>query len=1429
MGIEMPAEVRWLIPIVVGDSWPEGDETALQRLAEVWKQAATDVDDAMRAADDAVRQASSNMDGEAAEAFKKYWEKFVKGEEATLPKMKDVSEKLSTACRNCAMQIEYAKLSIIIALVILAIQIAVMIASAVASFGASTAGIVPAQLATRAGVQIVFRQLVQQLMQQVGRNLIGKLALQVGIEVATSVATDLAVQGIQLAKGTRDTLDTNMTLDAAKSGLISGVVGAGVGAGMGKALGDGVGDSIGRSIGRNAAEEAVIGAGSALAEGALSEEGIQAEDVLFGATSGAVSGSVSGMKSGIEGVNADIAAPTAGDMPSPSAMPRPEAAPRMDGPPPTAPSPSSAPDTEAPPRRSADATNTSYAAPPTEQPQHRATPDATPPSSAPQPSQQPQGFSQSPGQSAPPTAPAASNAPAAPRTAMPTAPPMGGPSPSSGGGFSPSNSGGPQNHSPSPTGSGQTPSQASGSHSPNTAGSNVHSGPSPTSGNAPHGGGPVQAGHQAPNPSSPASAGSAGHNPPGSPAPAGHHTTSPSGPMPTGTSGPTPGSPHHGGPAGAAAGPPTAGHGAPAPNGPLAGPAPAGPTSHAPGPGGPAPLPHQAPQRQHPADGVHQAATSTPAASMPFTAPPQRGTHDAPPVHGSAGPAHVPPPQAAPPQHPHRHAPQAHRSPPQAPPQRAPQQSTHATHPQQPPARPSAVPQTQPAPRHGNGAPHLRPLGESAPPAPTNAPRPESAHQAELARIKRNNTPVEMPDGMRHLEQWAKRTDAGLSLHVGQASPYHSTARNVAPDPNRFTVDIHGNSSRVSIGDTALTPRQLADIIRGAGWDGQQPIRLISCQTGREGGGFAAQLSRELGADVVAPRKDVWVDLQGNVFASSSHLDPHNAALHRPGWPPNGDWVTFSPDGSTRNHSRPTPPDHTPTWGDVPPAEASKAWRRNWPSPGEQPPPGNWQQNRGPRPPYDPRLDRSRQLPPPRPGFAPPPGMSRPPMPTQGGPRPPMPPQGGHRQPMPPQAGPRPPMAPQGGPRPPMPPQGGQQPPMAPQGGPRPPMPQGGPRPPMPPQMRPNPPLRPNGPMAPPGAFGPPGHRPPPPGVVLPQDARRHDEPVRPHQPVPTVANDLPGGPAPERAPEPTPAQEPRQPPFPTKRKSEADLNREAAMRTFTKPEPEATPRPNVVRRPKWTGDLTVEFLDGTLQEQFQRDKANGGKTLYESELTHDFEPGDLPPGLTTEIPKGAYDHMATPVDLDGVYLDATGGQPVHRDKSEGLAFLDEPLFRMDDREFAPLLREGHQPRNTANLGMGAHMGDTIRAEGSAFVSFSASPEATIHRNLTTAGEGLIVRHDPRQVALTGVAITRVQYMHEGYHPYGIDSDASYVNSGRKNEGGHRESEYLFAGGFPADHIYRVWPRIAHFDVDGNVIKIEARPPIINENFRWKREMEARR
>ncbi|MGH3910251.1 MAG: hypothetical protein ACRDRM_05425 [Pseudonocardiaceae bacterium] len=46
MTIQIPEPVQWLVPIVVGTNWPEGDEDAMRHLAEAWEQAATAINDA---------------------------------------------------------------------------------------------------------------------------------------------------------------------------------------------------------------------------------------------------------------------------------------------------------------------------------------------------------------------------------------------------------------------------------------------------------------------------------------------------------------------------------------------------------------------------------------------------------------------------------------------------------------------------------------------------------------------------------------------------------------------------------------------------------------------------------------------------------------------------------------------------------------------------------------------------------------------------------------------------------------------------------------------------------------------------------------------------------------------------------------------------------------------------------------------------------------------------------------------------------------------------------------------------------------------------------------------------------------------------------------------------------------------------------------
>ncbi|WP_344965830.1 WXG100 family type VII secretion target, partial [Crossiella cryophila] len=295
MGIELPGWLQWLAPIVVGSEWPEGDETALMRLSQSWEKASGDVETALRNAENAVREARANMEGEAAQKFDEFWKKIAQGGEGALPKLQELTKTLSSACKNCALQVEYAKLSIIAALILLAAQIAAMIAAAFVSFGASTAGIPVAQMATRVVVQGIFRRLIQTIMQRFGTNLLRRLVINVGVEVAAGVAIDAGVQLVQMAKGSRDSWDTSLTLDAAKSGAISGLVGGAVSGGMGKAFGEGIGDGIGKTMGKNALEEGVTGAVSAAAEGVMSGN-FNLKDVALGGTSGAASGAVGGAK-----------------------------------------------------------------------------------------------------------------------------------------------------------------------------------------------------------------------------------------------------------------------------------------------------------------------------------------------------------------------------------------------------------------------------------------------------------------------------------------------------------------------------------------------------------------------------------------------------------------------------------------------------------------------------------------------------------------------------------------------------------------------------------------------------------------------------------------------------------------------------------------------------------------------------------------------------------------------------------------------------------------------------------------------------------------------------------------------------------------------------------------------------------------------------
>ncbi|QFZ20346.1 hypothetical protein [Saccharothrix syringae] len=138
-------------------------------------------------------------------------------------------------------------------------------------------------------------------------------------------------------------------------------------------------------------------------------------------------------------------------------------------------------------------------------------------------------------------------------------------------------------------------------------------------------------------------------------------------------------------------------------------------------------------------------------------------------------------------------------------------------------------------------------------------------------------------------------TPAGISHHRGDPTMGDLPHR-VPHDPRYFTADVHITpDGHARIGNHTYTPEQYGDLLRRHGWNGHTPLRLIGCDAATND--FAHRLSRHTGADVLAPTKPAWTDTHGRVYTSDAELAPDGT--RHPRIPPNGEWHTHHPDGTT--------------------------------------------------------------------------------------------------------------------------------------------------------------------------------------------------------------------------------------------------------------------------------------------------------------------------------------------------------------------------------------------------------------------------------------------------------------------------------------------------------------------------------------------------
>ncbi|WP_280266759.1 hypothetical protein [Nocardia wallacei] len=140
-----------------------------------------------------------------------------------------------------------------------------------------------------------------------------------------------------------------------------------------------------------------------------------------------------------------------------------------------------------------------------------------------------------------------------------------------------------------------------------------------------------------------------------------------------------------------------------------------------------------------------------------------------------------------------------------------------------------------------------------------------------------------------------ERTPAGISHHRGDTSMGDLPHR-VPRDEGRFTADVHVTpDGHARIGNHRYTPEEYGNLLRNHGWDGKSPIRLIGCDAATNG--FAARLATHLGVDVLAPTKSAWTDGRGRVYSSTPEIGPDGN--RRPRIPPDGEWQTHRPNGTT--------------------------------------------------------------------------------------------------------------------------------------------------------------------------------------------------------------------------------------------------------------------------------------------------------------------------------------------------------------------------------------------------------------------------------------------------------------------------------------------------------------------------------------------------
>ena len=140
--------------------------------------------------------------------------------------------------------------------------------------------------------------------------------------------------------------------------------------------------------------------------------------------------------------------------------------------------------------------------------------------------------------------------------------------------------------------------------------------------------------------------------------------------------------------------------------------------------------------------------------------------------------------------------------------------------------------------------------------------------------------------------------DAYMMDKKDEFRKYISKRKDVDPG-GKFDLIAHGTADEMEVEHNGnkimINSRTAARLIKDMpGYKEGQPIRLLSCNVGARGKGFAQNLANKLGVTVYAPNNYLWANPNGTHFIAGKN------SADKPDYSNKGKFVKFTPGGKKK-------------------------------------------------------------------------------------------------------------------------------------------------------------------------------------------------------------------------------------------------------------------------------------------------------------------------------------------------------------------------------------------------------------------------------------------------------------------------------------------------------------------------------------------------